>query len=163
MLRIFLLRRGRSLFKMDTPTNGVKVNNRKSVLSEKKIQKQVVHIFTVWYPCSISIKEEEEYFTRGWGGGGGERFSSWPFLVILLYNSVGRIFFSCQSLARRPVINASFFFEKKKKVTSSHAFDCVSPVWLLVVREPFSNCHSPSLCTTYVRGLKKKNDEENFV
>ena len=70
MLRIFLLRRGRSLFKMDTPTNGVKVNNRKSVLSEKKIQKQVVHIFTVWYPCSISIKEEEEYFTRGWGGWG---------------------------------------------------------------------------------------------
>jgi hypothetical protein len=34
---------------------------------------QVVHIFTVWYPCSISIKEEEEYLTTRRGG---ERFSS---------------------------------------------------------------------------------------
>ena len=161
MLRIFLLRRGRSLFKMDTPTNGVKVNNRKSVLSEKKIQKQVVHIFTVWYPCSISIKEEEEYFTRGWGGVGRD------FLLDHFWSSYYTIQLEEFPFRVNPWLAAQWsmplFFLKKKKVTSSHAFDCVSPVWLLVVREPFSNCHSPSLCTTYVRWLKKKNDEENFV
>ena len=115
MLRIFLLRRGRSLFKMDTRTNGVKVNKLKvgAFLSKKKKIQHTHRASCTHIYCLVSMFYQHQRRRRIFNNkeGGGEIFFLTIFGHLIIFSLKNFLFVS---ILGSPPSDQCLSFKKKK-------------------------------------------------